>query len=304
MESPTAHIVELLGDDANLEPLQGRGARWLVSRGELRAVLRRSRQGPEANLESLAWVHRFLADLPERSDIAIPKPLPLLQNTSWLATEDGFLWETLSFIPGIPAGFGHPVAAAAAGDLLARFHLASSTVPRSEQRPSALPMEACRPLTEPAIVAAFVAGLEDIGHAGAAMCGLHGDATLGNMLLRPGSDPPELGGLIDFELAHVGPPESDVSFALWVTGRTAQSAHVLDLDRVRTFVAAYHRVRPLSTWSIRAVPLYLIGRGLQMRVRLERHGVDDQVQLSRLRWVYEHRHQLERAVASALGDDS
>jgi aminoglycoside phosphotransferase (APT) family kinase protein len=43
---------------------------------------------------------------------------------------------------------------------------------------------------------------------------------------------PEVTRLIDFVRAHVGPPESDVSFALWVAGRTEQPAITLDADRV------------------------------------------------------------------------
>jgi len=35
-------------------------------------------------------------------------------------------------------------------------------------------------------------------------------------------------------------------------------------DRIRAFVAGYHRVRPLTDWAARAIPLYLVGRGLQM----------------------------------------
>src|SRR5262249_33881531 len=43
-------------------------------------------------------------------------------------------------------------------------------------------------------------------------------------------------------------------------------------DRIRAFVAGYHRVRPLTDWAARAIPLYLVGRGLQMFVRMERFG--------------------------------
>ena len=37
-----------------------------------------------------------------------------------------------------------------------------------------------------------------------------------------------------------------------------------------------------------------------MRVRLERQGLDDQVQLNRLRWVHEHRQLLEEAVGAVV----
>jgi Ser/Thr protein kinase RdoA (MazF antagonist) len=106
--------------------------------------------------------------------------------------------------------------------------------------------------------------------------------------------------MIDFELAHLGPPEADISFALWVTGRTEQPAVTLDADRIRAFVTGYHRLRPLPAIAPRAIPLYLVGRGLQMHVRMERFGRGDEIQMQRLRWLHTHRQQLEQVVASAL----
>jgi Ser/Thr protein kinase RdoA (MazF antagonist) len=88
--------------------------------------------------------------------------------------------------------------------------------------------------------------------------------------------------------------------SLWVNGRTERSALTLDADRIRTFVAGYHRIRPLSAWAVRAIPLYLVGRGLQMRVRLERVGIWDQIQVNRLEWLRPHRSRLEQVVTSAL----
>jgi hypothetical protein len=59
-----------------------------------------------------------------------------------------------------------------------------------------------------------------------------------------------------------------------------------------------------STWAVEVIPLYLVGRGLQLLVRLERAGVRDgelyRLQRRRLRWLAEHGHRLEGAVASAL----
>jgi Ser/Thr protein kinase RdoA (MazF antagonist) len=106
--------------------------------------------------------------------------------------------------------------------------------------------------------------------------------------------------LIDSTLAHHGPPELGISFALWVNGRTERSALTLDADRIRMFVAGYHRIRPLSDWAVQAIPLYLVGRGLQMQVRLERAGIWDQIQVNRLEWLHARRPWLEQMVASAL----
>jgi Ser/Thr protein kinase RdoA (MazF antagonist) len=106
--------------------------------------------------------------------------------------------------------------------------------------------------------------------------------------------------MIDFTLAHLGPPESDISFALWVTGRTHQAAMTLDADRVQAFVAGYHRVRPLTEWAIAAIPRYLVGRGLQMLTRGERFGTVDEITLNRTRWLHANRSRLEKSVAAAL----
>jgi Ser/Thr protein kinase RdoA (MazF antagonist) len=291
-------IVGALGRDARVHALEARGALWLVERGDDRAALRRSTVGPEVSPASLAWVHRFLADLARIANLGVPKPLPLLDGASLLAAEDA-MWETLSFVPGKPLLWHPTVPVESAGAMLARLHVSSFGVSPAEQRPLALPMEACSPSTAPDIVANFHTELEAIGHAAAPRCVIHGDATLANMLVSA-SGPPLVAGLIDFELAHLGPPESDISFALWVTGRTEQTSQTLDPNRVRAFVRGYHQVRPLSVGAIRAIPLYLVGRGLQMHVRIERRGRADEVQLNRLRWLHTNRGLLEEAVAAAL----
>jgi Ser/Thr protein kinase RdoA (MazF antagonist) len=124
------------------------------------------------------------------------------------------------------------------------------------------------------------------------------DCTSANMLMD--EDEREVLAMIDFELAHLGPLEADISFALWVNGRTEQAAVALVEDRVRAFVTGYHRVRPLPPLAARAIRLYLIGRGLQMHVRLERVGRADDVQMQRLQWLNNHRAELEEVVASAM----
>jgi len=69
---------------------------------------------------------------------------------------------------------------------------------------------------------------------------------------------------------------------------------------VRAFVAGYHRIRPLSEWAARAIPLYLVGRGLRMLTRLERAGRRDEIQSNRLQWLDGNRRRLEDVVAAAL----
>jgi Ser/Thr protein kinase RdoA (MazF antagonist) len=182
--------------------------------------------------------------------------------------------------------------------LLARFHEASLTISPPDQRPGALPLDDCHPASAKSIADRFHRDLPDDGHLSASRCVLHADATGANMLVD--GDPPAVVAMIDFTLALLGPPETDISFALWVTGRSEQPALSLDDARVRAFVAGYHAVRPLPARAIQAIPLYLVGRGLQMLVRGERLGGPDQKVLDRLLWLHEHRNQLEEVVASVV----
>jgi Ser/Thr protein kinase RdoA (MazF antagonist) len=278
---------------ARVEPLDARGHPWLVSGDGVEAVLRRS----STSYAHVSWLHRFLERL-ATTNFPAPRPLPLLNGAS-LAVIDGEIWETVSFLPGRAPRFDIHVPLTSAGALLARFHQASLAVSPTDQRPDALPMEACHPLAEPSIVESFHRDLIELDHRAAACCVLHGDCTLANLLVDEHGQ--AAAGMIDFALAHLGPPESDISFALWVNGRAEQPNVALDVQRVRAFVTGYHRARPLRTWAVRAIPLYLVGRGLQMRVRMERAGVHDELQLNRVRWLHANRALLEDVVASAIG---
>jgi Ser/Thr protein kinase RdoA (MazF antagonist) len=299
---PPGAVIELLGRPrAHATSLDPRGHPWLLEDDDAwRAVLRRSRPRAdelEASLEHVAWLHRFLDRLAPVTRVGAPKPLPALAGDS-VAVIDGELWELLAYVPGRALLWDPAVPVESAGAALARFHQASILVSPAEQRPLALPMEACHPLTLPAIAERFQRRLADSGHTDTPTCVLHGDATVSNMLVD--EHVPEVSGLIDFALAHLGPPESDISFALWVAGRTHQPATVLDAQRVQAFVAGYHRVRPLTASAISMIPLYLVGRGLQMLVRLERAGARDEIQLSRIVWLDEHQAWLQDVVAAAL----
>jgi Ser/Thr protein kinase RdoA (MazF antagonist) len=226
-----------------------------------------------------------------------PRPLRILGDTSFVVVDDA-IWETVSFLPGRRLNWDPRVPLGSAGALLARFHLASLAMSLLDQRPGALPMEACWPTSEASLAERFQRDLADVGHFSVARCVVHGDATPANMLVD--GRIPEVSGLIDFVRAHVGPPESDISFALWVAGRTEQPAIALDADRIRAFVAGYHRVRPLGDSAARAIPMYLVGRGLQMLTRLERAGRRDEIQSNRLHWLDDNRRWLEDVVASGL----
>ncbi len=142
-----------------------------------------------------------------------------------------------------------------AGALLAQSHDLSLLISPPEQRPEALPMDACRPRSAKTIAERFQRDLADARYNAGRRCVLHGDCTLSNMLVDEQRE--RVSALIDFTLAHLGPPEADISFALWVTGRTERLAVRLDATRMRAFVAGYHRVRPLGARAAEAIPLYL-----------------------------------------------
>jgi Ser/Thr protein kinase RdoA (MazF antagonist) len=277
-----------------LKLLDPRGQPWLVQSDDWIGVLREVSSA--SSVEHVAWLHQFLARLAE-TGFPAPRPLAVLGGASMVVVDDA-IWEMVSFVPGRRLDWDRSVPLESAGALLARFHQASLTISPTEQRPGALPMELCSPAAEAALAERFQRDLVDIGHLSAIRCVVHGDATQANMLVADQAG--AVTGLVDFTLAHLGPPESDISFALWVAGRTEQPAISLESSRVRDFVAGYHRVRPLGAWAVRAIPLYLVGRGLQMHVRLERAGRRDETQARRLHWLDENRPVLEEAVASAL----
>jgi Ser/Thr protein kinase RdoA (MazF antagonist) len=164
-------------------------------------------------------------------------------NGASIAEFEGQVWETLSYLPGRTMSLEDDVPLESAGALLARFHQASLAVSFSVQRPGTLPLEACRPRSHREIAEECQRELADLGHDSATRCVVHGDCTVSNILVDERAKSPA--ALIDFTLAHLGPPESDISFALWVNGRTERSALTLDAD-IRTFVAGYHAIRPLS----------------------------------------------------------
>jgi Ser/Thr protein kinase RdoA (MazF antagonist) len=293
MQSVPQPILDLIGRaNVRTAALSPRGNAWHMVSDERSAVLRRSTQ----TLGHVVWLHQFLHRL-AASGFPSPVPLPILGGSSIVACE-GQVWETLSFLPGRAMRLDDDVPLESAGALLARFHEASLAVSSSVQRPGALPMEACRPRSHPQIAEDFLRELADLGHQRVSRCVVHGDCTVANILVDERAKSPA--ALIDFTLAHLGPPESDISFGLWVNGRTERTAVTLDADRIRRFVAGYHRIRPLSDWAVRAIPLYLVGRGLQMQVRLERAGAWDQIQANRLEWLSTHRSWLKQVVASAV----
>jgi Ser/Thr protein kinase RdoA (MazF antagonist) len=134
---PPRAVVDLLGRErVRLEPLDPRGQPWLLQADDWRAVLRRfppQRYPPEANVEHVSWLHRFLDRLAP-TGFPAPIPLPVLNGAS-LAVADGAIWEVLSFVPGRAIGWDPAAPVESAGALLARFHQLSLALPPTDQRP-------------------------------------------------------------------------------------------------------------------------------------------------------------------------
>jgi Phosphotransferase enzyme family len=196
-QPPAASVLELMEDVATrVEALDPRGQPWLVESDGRRAVLRRLPFS--SGLDDVAWLHQFLDGL-ARSGFPAPRPLRLLAGASFVVLGDA-IWETVSFLPGRRLNWDPPVPVDSAGALLARFHVASLAMSLPEQRPGALPMEACWPASEASLARRFQRDLNNIGYFSAARCVVHGDATPANMVVD--GRIAEVSGLIDFVRAH------------------------------------------------------------------------------------------------------
>jgi Ser/Thr protein kinase RdoA (MazF antagonist) len=301
--SPHAILASIDRPNLSAQPLDSRGQPWLLEAADWRAVLRYlppRRYPPAESMPHVEWLHRFLDRLAPLQ-VATPRPLRELRGAS-IAVADGVLWELLTYVPGRPLGWDPHVPLESAGGMLASYHLASREVSPPEQRPGALPLEDCCPASAGVLVSEFQRDLADLDQASIDWCVLHADCTVSNMLVS--GEPPTVSGMIDFALAQLGPPEADISFALWVTGRTAQPQRRLDYARVRAFVSGYHRVRPLTARAAKAIPVYLVGRGMQLLTRIERTGGSDEIQLERTRWLYAHRAELQDVVNGILRSPS
>ena len=102
---------------------------------------------------------------------------------------------------------------------------------------------------------------------------VHGDATQANVVIERGKY-----ALVDYTIAYKEPPLFDIASALWRNGRVDANAVCYDGRRVALFVREYHDIRPLQAGDVRAILVYMKGRGLQLQQRLElRRGADETV---------------------------
>jgi Ser/Thr protein kinase RdoA (MazF antagonist) len=226
----------------------------------------------------LRWPHDFLHRL---VSTGFPGPAPVddLAGDS-LAVADGAIWELWTYQPGRVLGWCRRSSLWQVGHIIARFHAASEQIGNFAQRPGALPLAACWPVT-PSIqetVRQFHDQLDVLSYATARRCVIHGDPTSHNVLV--GGRPSHPSNLIDFTLAYHEAAIADVAFALWRSGRPAQDALYCDVGRVTALVWGYRRVRPLDAGEADLIPVLMLGRGLQMLVRAESQKQPDEALLA------------------------
>jgi Ser/Thr protein kinase RdoA (MazF antagonist) len=139
-----------------------------------------------------------------------PRPLPCFDGVSWIMA-GGWLWETVSFLPGHAVGWAPVPPMEEVGALLARYHVAIRRIPVTSQRPAALPLadvprvllshqfDAIPPERAASIrqlAAQLARDLDDTGHLARDRMVIHGDFTNDNVIAR--GTPPAASGVIDF----------------------------------------------------------------------------------------------------------
>jgi Ser/Thr protein kinase RdoA (MazF antagonist) len=298
------------------------GEAWLVRCGAELLVLKRGR--PEQDAADVTWEHDYLRRL-AATGFSASVPVPVVDGQSW-ACVDGRIWASLTYLPGRPLVSEPAPDQAAAGAFLARYHRAARRAPALEQRPTAAGLARLRAVTPWERVATALGGadaldrfarllgdledgLRDLHYETLEQLVIHGDATNDNLIVD--GTPPRIVGLIDFGAAHLAAWPADLAAALWRSGRPYPDAVECDLDRVRRYVAGYHRESPLPSRLARAIPLLMQGRGLQLISRRVRRLPPDQpigpmpdvtLSLRRAGWLHVHRAELISAVTSALTD--
>ncbi len=292
---------------------------WAVLWQDVEAVIRRLTpvalfpSDEKAVVASRTWSHTYLSQAAE-TGFPVPRPLPMFDGSS-VAIADGYVWEALSYVPGEPVAWSDQPGMDQVGAVLASFHEATKNVRMRAQRPGACPLgevpevllaapwsgltsdrESIDQLIE--LAAALRLELASVNLGSIPTAAAHGDPTTLNVLAE--GHPPGLSGLIDFGGAYIENAVADIGFSLWQSGRPQLDARTLDLLRVTAFVEGYTSVRPLPDGASRAIPVFIMARGLQMMAKRARSGVVALGNLELVGWVYAHLHELERTIAGAL----
>lgn len=259
----------------------------------------------------LAWVHQFLRRV-EPEGISVPTPVPLLAGSA-IVTDDGAVWETLTYLPGRVVGWRRRPTMYELGATLARFHDASAALALDGDGGGPTPVSALArgAAAPPADLDAAVSdvriraveelrsGLERVDHRHAAKSIIHGDCTNHNVLTSGAPEHPS--GLIDFSNTYCEATLADIGFALWRSGRPSQRAIEFSPARIAAYLSGYASRRPLASRDIDSVLVYLHARGLQILDKQARHAsAVDPPLVARLAWLHDHHRQLHDAVSQRL----
>jgi Ser/Thr protein kinase RdoA (MazF antagonist) len=271
--------------------------------------------GEDEVLADRSWIHGQLGRLVGLG-APVPEPLPVFDGHSVMSI-GGTVWEALSWLPGEPVGWSHQPDLGQVGAFLARYHDLSVRVAADRQRLGVIPVAEVAgvirdapwaAMTDDEVAVDRLLGLTDLleeelrrsdfDREGAAL--IHGDPTTMNVLAT--GDPPVPTALIDFGAAYVEVDASaDVAFGLWQAGRPSFEATMLDPERTGALVAGYARERPLDRWHTQVIPVFIVGRGLQMIAKRARAGIPALASLERAEWVATHLALLREVVAAAAG---
>ena len=316
-------------DDADLVILPGRirpreGRAWLVSWQGTRGVLRQlavpaatgaaNERAADERAADAAWLHAFLSRLADLG-FPSPRPLPCFEGRSWVIS-GGLFWEAVSYLPGRAVGCAAAPSMEQVGALLARYHEAAHLIEMTGQRPGALPVAEVPPVLlsgklEAAGLSPDLTGLirslasrlardlDATGHQARERLVIHGDFTNHNVIA--GGTPPRPTGVIDFAVAHIETPLADIGYGLWRSGRPRQHADHLDPRRISQFLRGYVSAIPVPADDARVIPVYMLGRGLQMLAKRVRAGRPETGMLARVQWLGMNADAIGDTLAAAAG---
>jgi Ser/Thr protein kinase RdoA (MazF antagonist) len=287
---------------------------WLTAVGSDSCVLKRYRSSfrdPSApgHFDDVAWVHQLLSDLTALGS-PVPRPLRIFYGAS-LTTYDGSIWDAVSYRPGEIIGWSASPSLTQVGRFIADLHESASALPPRPQRPIAFAARTLpdvlaevrdRGSSAPAGVEMVDRALTDVLAELGSLCGtdvlpIHGDLTTHNVVCDPGSR--AICGVIDFANAHVEDSIADLAYGLWRSGRRSQEGRSLDFRRVSSMVEGYRARRDIADSAVRAFPLFLRVRGLQMAVKQLWRGDPVRSLPQELGWIASHHDEIIRAIAGS-----
>ena len=228
------------------------------------------------------------------------------------ATVVGSIWEAVTYLPGVAIGWSRQPTLRDVGRLLAEFHAAAGAIAPSGQRPLCTPVETVGGLVAPAgetldsetqrflstSADDLARDLDAIGHRDTRAVVIHGDFTAHNVVAAGRPRAPV--GIIDFANTYLEAPLADISFGLWRSGRTAQTADSFDPQRIASLVGGYSSVRPLDPGHAATIVVYLKARGMQIIVKSAKRGIVDHGPIARLGWLAANGPRLQDSIERAL----